>query len=152
MEVNLPIGFGIELVARSTIFGKGFGVCTCFSASLKCYMKQFQISMSFLLFLISTLIALLSVGQVDARFQGTRPLPISKIQWHLNDSHTPDTHALLTLADTLEKDAVARYTKLSDDERFIVCNTVMAANFSSSTLLMMGVSANVPDIILMLYK
>ena len=60
---------------------------------------------------------------VTAQFQGVKPHPKSKIQWHANDGRAPDTHAFIALAEQHESASQKRNVNRDIDERFAACNT-----------------------------
>ncbi|KAJ7438874.1 hypothetical protein FB451DRAFT_1415998 [Mycena latifolia] len=61
-------------------------------------------------------------GHVDARFQGSKPQPKSRLHWHENDGRAPDTRERLAALETAEQELAARNSALTDEERWIACN------------------------------
>ncbi|KAJ7763992.1 hypothetical protein DFH07DRAFT_939194 [Mycena maculata] len=75
---------------------------------------------------IEMLYAAIIAGHVDARFQGSRPVPKSRIKWHENDGRAPDTRERLAAVQKLEAEFAVRNATLSDEERWIACNSAPA--------------------------
>ncbi|KAF7354491.1 hypothetical protein MVEN_01138400 [Mycena venus] len=69
------------------------------------------------------LYAAIIAGHVDARFQGTKPQPKSRINWHENDGRAPDTRERLAAIERIEGDFTALNLALTDAERFNACNS-----------------------------
>ncbi|KAJ7231573.1 hypothetical protein B0H12DRAFT_1239891 [Mycena haematopus] len=72
------------------------------------------------------LYAAITVGHVDARFQGTKPQQKSRLKWHENDGRAPDTRERLAAVLKLEAEFEARNKSLTDEERWIACNSAPA--------------------------
>lgn len=62
-------------------------------------------------------------GHVDARFQGSKPQTKSRITWHENDGRAPDTRDRLAAVEKLEAEFTKRNAKLTDEERWLACNS-----------------------------
>ncbi|KAJ7604282.1 hypothetical protein DFH06DRAFT_1310588 [Mycena polygramma] len=69
------------------------------------------------------LYAAVIAGHVDARFQGTKPRPKSRINWHENDGRAPDTRERLAAVQQIEDEFNARNSALTDEERWRACNS-----------------------------
>ncbi|KAJ7137063.1 hypothetical protein C8R44DRAFT_948832 [Mycena epipterygia] len=69
------------------------------------------------------LYAAIRAGHVDARFQGTKPQAKSRITWHENDGRAPDTRERLAAVEKLEAEFAKRNAKLTDEERWLACNS-----------------------------
>ncbi|KAJ7036408.1 hypothetical protein C8F04DRAFT_1181418 [Mycena alexandri] len=69
------------------------------------------------------LYAAITAGQVDAKCQGTKPRPKSRINWHENNGRAPDTRERLATIQKIEDEFNARNLTLNDAERWKACNS-----------------------------
>ncbi|KAJ7451365.1 hypothetical protein FB451DRAFT_1525745 [Mycena latifolia] len=76
-----------------------------------------------------------TAGHVQARFQGLRPQPASRITptWYENDGRAPDTRERLAAVAKLEADLAAQKSTLTETERFIAANTSSKSPAASGT-------------------
>ncbi|KAJ7754779.1 hypothetical protein B0H16DRAFT_1886485 [Mycena metata] len=74
------------------------------------------------------LYAAVLAGHVDARFQGTKAQPKSRIKWHPNDGRAPDTRERLAAIQKIEGDFNALTSELNDGERWKACNSALAVD------------------------
>ncbi|KAJ7740792.1 hypothetical protein B0H16DRAFT_1728796 [Mycena metata] len=71
------------------------------------------------------LYAAVLTGHVNARFQGTKAQPKSRIKWHPNDGRAPDTRERLAAIQKIEGDFNALTSELNDAERWKACNSAL---------------------------
>ncbi|KAJ7885633.1 hypothetical protein B0H13DRAFT_1889491 [Mycena leptocephala] len=69
------------------------------------------------------LYAAIIAGHVNARFQGTKLQPKSRLNWHENDGRAPDTRERLAALQKIEDEFTARNSTLTDAERWTACNS-----------------------------
>ncbi|KAJ6451165.1 hypothetical protein C8R45DRAFT_946379 [Mycena sanguinolenta] len=99
---------------------------------------------------IELLYAAVTVGHVDARFQGTKPQVKSRIKWHENDGRAPDTRERLASVQKLEAQFAARNASLTDEERWLACLRYVVEHFwlrglLSGSITASGAGASKPD-------
>ncbi|KAJ7217359.1 hypothetical protein C8J57DRAFT_1255057 [Mycena rebaudengoi] len=83
-------------------FGKASDAYTEFSAKHNCSMRR---------------------QHVEARFQGSKPQPNSRLRIYENDGRAPDTRTRLAAVRLLEAELTAKKSQMSEDERFVAANS-----------------------------
>ncbi|KAJ6625287.1 hypothetical protein B0H10DRAFT_1942558 [Mycena sp. CBHHK59/15] len=66
-------------------------------------------------------------GDVQARFQGSKPQHMSRITWHENDGRAPDTRSRLAAVERLEADLASKKSALTEEECFVAVNSSQAS-------------------------
>ncbi|KAJ7202489.1 hypothetical protein C8J57DRAFT_1735720 [Mycena rebaudengoi] len=64
-----------------------------------------------------------TAGHVEARFQGSKPQPNSRLRIYENDGRAPDTRSRLAAVQLMEAELAAKKSQMSEDERFITANS-----------------------------